>query len=169
MADNIPTIGAKQDPTKLRRDPLAPSQLHVPAENVDPNTWTPNSPSPAKLEASVAPAPQTQAAPAINSQQINTGESNILDEIGGFLGNLFGGAFGQATQYPGYKWDSLNGWIPDQAAKAAPAPAQPKPAEPWHPPMSNAPAYSGPASNGGGISQEAYTTPPQPTPFKLPG
>lgn len=71
----------------------------------------------------VTPPAQTQAAPALNSQQINPTESDILTEIGGFLGNLFSGAFGQDTQYPGYKWDALEGWVPDQAAKPAAKPS----------------------------------------------
>jgi hypothetical protein len=95
------------------------------------------------------------AAPAINSAQINTGETNILDEIGGFLSDLFAGSMGGQAQAPGgYVWDSLQGWVPGQAqaapaavaAPAAPtAPTAPKAPEPWHAPMAGAPAYSGPA------------------------
>jgi hypothetical protein len=72
-----------------------------------------------------------------------------LDEIGGFLSNLFSGSMGGQAQAPGgYVWDSLQGWVPGQAQAAAPAapsaPEAPKAPEPWHAPMSGAPPYSGP-------------------------
>ena len=63
--------------------------------------------APAPVTGSVTPAP-AQAAPA--QQQ----GGDLLGEIGGFLESLFGGAFGGGgqSQYPGYEWDALQGWVP---------------------------------------------------------
>lgn len=86
---------------------------------------------------------QTQAQPAAPVQPTglrSEGSMDMLgglgDEIGKFLEGLFGKAFGGTPSYPGYQWDALEGWVPDQkppaAAPAAPAVATP---EGWHAPM----------------------------------
>jgi hypothetical protein len=79
--------------------------------------------------AAVTPAAKP-AAPALNSEQIPQ-DTNFLDEIGGFLESLFGGAFGGQQAPAGQTWDALNGWVPSQQAPAsAPAAAPAAPTQP---------------------------------------
>jgi hypothetical protein len=107
-------------PLPPSRPPQSALDSLAPANNVP---LPPRRP-PELNEAQAKPA----AAPAINSEQINTGESNILDEIGGFLSNLFAGSMGGQEQAPGgYVWDSMQGWVPGQAQAAPAAPKAPAP------------------------------------------
>lgn len=57
-----------------------------------------------------APAPAARPQPAMNSEQIDMGNGDFLDQIGGLLSSLF--AQNQAPA--GMKWDSMQGWVPDQ-------------------------------------------------------
>lgn len=79
----------------------------------------------------------------------NAPQPNILDEIGSALGRLFANAF-ETPNYPGYKWDALQGWVPDGSSAAAPAKRVPSvsvpnsamPTTPLNPAASAPPAQS---------------------------
>lgn len=92
---------------------------------------------PAQAEIDQLAATQARpAAPAVNNEgpmDLLGGLSSLGPEVGMFLQDLFGKAFGGQPSYPGYSWDALEGWVPDAAAQpkvAAPAASAPKPAAP---------------------------------------
>lgn len=106
----------------------------------------PRRPPQSELMPPTAPAAVQQPTPQQPAQQ-----GGLLDAIGGILEQMFGGVSSGAgqSQYPGYEWDALQGWVPtagkdnagmQAAARAAIAP----PAAPDQPKVPVAPvAVSG--------------------------
>jgi hypothetical protein len=83
----------------------------------------PRRPAQSEINQLAATQAQQAPAPAYNAE----GPLDGLEGLGGgimeFLQGLFGNAFGGEAARPGYKWDSLEGWVPDGAN--APVPVTP--------------------------------------------